>query len=294
MRLRIASAIKTIAMIPPSELKVAIAAMLPTRLRSAISGETVLVALEVLVVLLLVEVVDVLELLLEELEELVELVVSDEVVLVSDEVVSEEVVSLEVVSEEVSELVSEVLSAVVSAVVSALVSAVVAVSAVSVASVAVSAVSVASAAVSESSVESPESPVESARFCLTSVVHVGALLGGGVGSGMLTVRAGRAWAGVCAGWSAHASRQRVCRARRIGNFIFIFFCFYPFLLFNLFSLAKSEAVRNEGEKSSREEKNNEAERSLSLQPFRARHETRTNQRGHSTANCSNGYRAVYF
>lgn len=268
-----ASAIKTIAMIPPSELKVAIAAMLPTRLRSATSGETVLVALEVLVVVLLVDVVDVLDV----LEELVELVVSDEVVLVSDDVVSEEVVSLEVVSEEVSELVSEVLSAVVSAVVSALVSAVVAVSAVSVASV----------AVSESSVESPESSVESARFCLTSVVHVGALLGGGVGSGMLTVR-GRAWAGVCAGWSAHASRQRVCRARRIDNFIFIFFWSCSFLLLNLFSLAKSEALRNEGKKSSREEKNNEAERSLSLQPFRVRHETRTNQRGHSTANCSNG------
>lgn len=271
-----ASAIKTIAMIPPSELKVAIAAMLPTRLRSAISGETVLVALEVLVVVLLVDVVDVLDVLELLLEELVELVVSDEVVLVSDDVVSEEVVSLEVVSEEVSELVSEVLSAVVSAVVSALVSAVVAVSAVSVASV----------AVSESSVESPESSVESARFCLTSVVHVGALLGGGVGSGMLTVR-GRAWAGVCAGWSAHASRQRVCRARRIDNFIFIFFCSCSFLLLNLFSPTKSEAVRNEGEKSSRE-KNNEAERPLSLQPFRSRHETRTNQRGHSTANCSNG------
>lgn len=290
MRLRIASAIKTIAMIPPSELKVAIAAMLPTWLRSATSGETVLVALEVLVVVLLVDVVDVLdvldvlELLELLLEELVELVVSDEVVLVSDEVVSEEVVSLEVVSEEVSELVSEVLSAVVSAVVSALVSAVVAASAVSVASV----------AVSESSVELSESSVESARFCLTSVVHAGALLGGGVGSGMLTVRAGRAWAGVCAGWSAHASRQRVCRARSIDSFIFVFFYSCSFLLLNLFSLTKSEAVRNEGEKSSKEEKNNEAERSLSLQPFRVRHETRTNQRGYSTANCSNGYRAVYF
>lgn len=215
MRLRIASAIKTIAIIPPSELKAAIAAMLPTRLRSATSGETVLVALEVLVVVLLVDVVDVLDVLELLLEELVELVVSDEVVLVSDEVVSEEV----------SELVSEVLSAVVSAVVSALVSAVVAASAVSVASV----------AVSESSVESSESSVESARFCLTSVVHVGALLGGGVGSGMLTVRAGRAWAGVCAGWSAHASRQRVCRARSIDSFIFVFFCSCSFLLLNLFS-----------------------------------------------------------
>ena len=236
MRLRIASAIKTIAIIPPSELKAAIAAMLPTRLRSATSGETVLVALEVLVVVLLVDVVDVLDVLELLLEELVELVVSDEVVLVSDEVVSEEV----------SELVSEVLSAVVSAVVSALVSALVS------AVVAASAVSVASVAVSESSVESSESSVESARFCLTSVVHVGALLGGGVGSGMLTVRAGRAWAGVCAGWSAHASRQRVCRARSIDSFIFVFFCSCSFLLLNLFSLTKSEAVRNEGEKSSKE------------------------------------------
>lgn len=207
MRLRIASAIKTIAMIPPSELKTAIAAMLPTRLRSAVSAEVVLVAVEVLVVLLLVDVVDVpdvlvldvLELLLEELLELVELVVSEEVVLVS----------AEVVSEEVSELVSDVLSAVVSTLVSAVVAA-----------------SVVSVAVLESSVESPESSVESARFCLMSVVHVGALLGGGVGSGMvrLRLRAGRAWAGVCAGWSAHASRQRVCRVRRIDNFILMLFC----------------------------------------------------------------------
>jgi len=199
-------------MIPPRELKTAIAAMLPTRLRSAVSAEAVLVAVEVLVVLLLVDVVDVLdvlELLLEELVELVELVVSEEVVLVSDEVVSEEVVSLEVVSEEVSELVSDVLSAVVSALVSAVVAA-----------------SVVSVAVLESSVESPESSVESARFCLMSVVHVGALLGGGVGSGImrLRLRAGRAWAGVCAGWSAHASRQRVCRVRRIDNFILMLFC----------------------------------------------------------------------
>ena len=231
MRLRMASAIKTIAMIPPSELKTAIAAMLPTRLRSATSGEIVLVAVEVLVVLLLVDVVDVLDvmellllllllLLLEELLELVELVVSDEVVLVSDEVVSEEVVSLEVVSDDVSELVSDV----VSAVVSALVSAVVAASAVSVAG------SESSVAVLESSVESPESSVESARFCLMSVVHVGALLGGGVGSGMVRLRAGRAWAGVCVGGPAHTSRQRVWRVRRIDNFIFMVCCSWSRLL----------------------------------------------------------------
>lgn len=247
---------KTIAMIPPSELKTAIAAMLPTRLRSAISGDTVLVAVEVLVVLLL-----------DELLEVVELVVSEDV-LVSDDVVSEEVVSEELVSLEVDSVVSvldsEVLSAVVSAVVSALVAA--------------SAVSVASVAVLESSVESPESSVESARFCLYSVVHVGVLLGGGVGSAMLIVRAGRAW-GVCAG-SPATSRQRV-RASKSNAFIVASFSLFllfppPFSVFSLYEGGNEEKNYQMPEKMMRL-------RCLFLQPVSGRHETRASQRGPANA-----------
>lgn len=158
-----ASARKTTRMMKPSELNVAMAAMLPTWFRCACSGEMVLVGL--LEVLLLLEVLD--ELVLEE-----------------------DVVVSEVVSEEPEELVSEVVSAEVSdavvssAVVSAVVSSAVVSSAVSVLSSAVAA-----SAVLESSESSSPVSVSSARL----ITHDGF-----VGS-VLTVVVAGTWAGAVRG-----------------------------------------------------------------------------------------------
>ena len=170
-------------MMKPSALKAAMAAMLPTWLRWACSGLTVLVGLLLLLVVLL--------LLLEVLELVVE-VVSE--LLVSELVVSE-VVSAELVSD-------AVVSAVVSAVVcSAVVSSAVVSAAVSVLS---SAVSAASASASAS-----ESPSSSARL----ITH-----GAGVGR-VLTVVVAGTWAGAVRGGWHDASRQSVCKVKRRDIFI---------------------------------------------------------------------------